>query len=374
MTRRPRVLLVGPFPPTKGGITTFMLNLISSPLASEFDFVPYTTSRPPKKDVIDNYGYSAILRGGIRRLLVGVALTAFRWMRLPATLIGRNIDLVQVHASDYQVFWEGVAYVCMAQLFGRPAVLRLGGHFDHFYESSSSLGRWCIRRALKAPRILIIQSNFVRDFVHRAGREKGVLVLPNWFRDPVEERRRSSYDRPPVCLFVAGTEAVRKGIEDVVGAMSRLDKSGNRTKFHILALTPPLIEQVLGLKLSNVSVLEGPVEHGRVLECMRLCDIFLLPSRGEGFPNSLVEAMATGMPSIVTPVASVPEMVSDGGAITIPMKDTAALVLAIETLAQDADLRWQMGQDAQRTIRSRYTADIVLPSLAAAYRGLLPVR
>jgi hypothetical protein len=58
-------MLVGPMPPTKGGMTTFMLNLMASPLNEEFEFVPYTVSRPPKKDVIANYGYGAILRDGI---------------------------------------------------------------------------------------------------------------------------------------------------------------------------------------------------------------------------------------------------------------------------------------------------------------------
>ena len=55
-------------PPTKGGITTFMLNLIGSYLNEQFKFVPYTTTRPPKRDVIDNWGYGAVLRGGPVRI------------------------------------------------------------------------------------------------------------------------------------------------------------------------------------------------------------------------------------------------------------------------------------------------------------------
>jgi hypothetical protein len=69
---RPRVLLVGPMPPTKGGVTTFMLNLMASPLAAEVMFIPFTTSRPPKQNVTDNWGYGAILRGGPRRILTAM--------------------------------------------------------------------------------------------------------------------------------------------------------------------------------------------------------------------------------------------------------------------------------------------------------------
>jgi hypothetical protein len=55
-------------PLTKGGITTFMLNLMASYLSEQFEFVPYTTTRPPKRDVIDNWGYGAVFRGGLVRV------------------------------------------------------------------------------------------------------------------------------------------------------------------------------------------------------------------------------------------------------------------------------------------------------------------
>ena len=54
---RPKVLMVGPWPPTKGGVTTFMRNVAKSPLKEKYEFIPFTTSRPEKRDVKgDNYG------------------------------------------------------------------------------------------------------------------------------------------------------------------------------------------------------------------------------------------------------------------------------------------------------------------------------
>ena len=83
--------------------------------------------------------------------------------------------------------------------------------------------------------------------------------------------------------------------------------------------------------------------------------MFLLPSHGEGFPNSLVEAMAAGMASVVTPVGAVPEMVADGGALVIPVGDAGALASAIERLAADPEVRRRLGKEAQRAVSARYT-------------------
>ena len=122
---RPGVMLVGPTPPLKGGITTFLLNLMSSPLKTSFEFVSYSISRPQKKNVIDNWGWSSLLKGGLGRLFYGIFLTSYRFFVFPFVLGAQKIDIVQTHGSDYQSFWEAVAYTFVARIFRRPVLLRL---------------------------------------------------------------------------------------------------------------------------------------------------------------------------------------------------------------------------------------------------------
>ena len=64
-------------------------------------------------------------------------------------------------------------------------------------------------------------------------------------------------------------------------------------------------------------------------------------------------------------------MVADGGALVIPVGDAAALRSAIERLAADPELRRRLGEEAQRTIRARYTPSSALPPLSDAYRDML---
>ncbi len=364
----PRILLVGPMPPTKGGVTTFMLNLMASPLAAEVRFIPFTTSRPPKKNVTENWGYRAMLRGGVRRIATGALVTAWHVACFPFAAL--RADLVQIQASDYQVFWEAGLYALMARALRRPVLLRIGGAFDVFWGGASTVERRLIASVLRLPAMVIAQSAFARDVIRRAGRQGEIVLLPNWAHTLPPPPSR--HDDVPTCLFIAGLEAKRKGVEDVLEAAALLHARGVGIRLHIVAAPPALTARVTALGLPGVTA-QGPAAHAAVLEMMQRCAIFLLPSHGEGFPNSLVEAMAAGMACIATSVGAVPEMAEGDGVLTIPVGDAAALADAVTRLAGSVAVRAALGERARSTVAARYTAASALPGLAAAYRRLSSV-
>jgi len=366
-----RILVVGPMPPTKGGVTTFMLNLMASRLNQEFEFIPFTTSRPPKRDVIDNCGYRSVLRGGPWRICIGILITLWHLVTFPIVIIGKRVHLVQIQASDYQVFWEATLYALIARSLGRPVVFRIGGAFDRFYSQSPALIRRWIAAALRLPQCVIAQSHFWVRCIRQAGRDGLLVVVPNWVPEASIVNTSRTPSDSPVFLFIAGTEARRKGIEELLEAVEWLDRDRCPAKFHLVAMTPSLMERINALGLSNIRAMDGPVQHRRVMELRSQADVMLLPSHGEGFPNSLIEAMAAGMASIVTPVGAVPEIVADGGALTIPVGDSKALSAAITLLAGDAELRQRLGREAREAVLARYTEARALPALADAYRSLL---
>ena len=349
-------------PPTKGGVTTFMLNLMASPLAAEVEFIAFTTSRPPKRNVTANWGYRAVLRGGLRRIVHGLLVTLWHLALFPFAL--RRAEMTQIQASDYQVFWEAGLYALIARVMRRPVLFRIGGAFDLFYDGASRVERRLIAAVLRLPTIVIAQSEFGRDVIRAAGRDGRIILLPNWSHLPDALSRRPA---TPTCLFIAGQEAIRKGVAEVFAAAVLLRDAPVR--IHMLAATPSLCAQAAALGLPGLSI-EGPVSHEAVLEAMQRCDIFLLPSHGEGFPNSLIEAMAAGMACIATPAGAVPEIAADGGIMLTPAGDAAALAAVICRLAGSVELRKALGERARDTVARRYTAAAALPELAAAYRGL----
>lgn len=353
-------------PPAQGGVTTFMLNLLASPLADEVALRPFTTSRPSKPDVSDNYGYGAMLKGGWRRVLVGAGVTLWHVLLFPWS--AWRADIVQIQASDYQVFWESAVYAAIARLLRRKVILRIGGAFDVFHANAGRVERRLIAAALQLPNAVLAQSQFATRVLRQAGRRGPVTVLPNWIRTlPPPAVRRG----PPTCLFIAGTEARRKGIAELTDAARRLHAAGCDVRFDLVAVTPSLATAIAAAGLPGVRT-RGYLGNDQILSAMRDADIFLLPSHGEGFPNSLVEAMAAGMACIATPVGAVPEMAQDGAVHLVPVGDAAALADAVAALAASSAMRAALGQRARDRVMRHYTPEAALPALGALYQALAP--
>lgn len=100
-------------------------------------------------------------------------------------------------------------------------------------------------------------------------------------------------------------------------------------------------------------------------------DLFVLPSRLEGLPNALLEAMATGLPALATDLGGCREaVVPDESGLLVPPDDARALEDGLVRLLDDAGLRARLGAAAARTITERFTLEAVAPRYLELYRRL----
>jgi glycosyltransferase involved in cell wall biosynthesis len=107
---------------------------------------------------------------------------------------------------------------------------------------------------------------------------------------------------------------------------------------------------------------------------MRGIDVFVLPSLAEGTPNSVIEAMAHGLPVIATDVGGVPNLLTPGSGILIPPADMTALARAMRSLASDQSLRASMGIAARERYLKHFSPEPVLSTLLNTYRRLVGAR
>lgn len=101
-------------------------------------------------------------------------------------------------------------------------------------------------------------------------------------------------------------------------------------------------------------------------------DVFVLPSRSEGFSNAIIEAMAAALPVVATCVGGNAEAVADGvtGFLVGP-DDPAALAAAITRLLMDPSMGRQMGVAGREVVLKRFTTGAMMEQITNAYKGLL---
>ncbi len=115
-----------------------------------------------------------------------------------------------------------------------------------------------------------------------------------------------------------------------------------------------------------------PGESDEVSELMRALDLFVLPSLREGISNTILEAMATGLPVIATRVGGNPELVEDGktGAL-VPHSDALSMAVAIGSYLDNADKTTAHGEAGRRRVESKFTMNSMVAGYLAVYDSLL---
>ncbi len=112
-----------------------------------------------------------------------------------------------------------------------------------------------------------------------------------------------------------------------------------------------------------------------VLPFYRLFDVVVLPSRGEGLSQALLEAMALGLPVVASRAGGNVEVLRHGeDGLLVPPRDPAAFRGALERLLADPGLRRRLGERARRTARERYSLARTAALTEAAYRLALAQR
>lgn len=103
------------------------------------------------------------------------------------------------------------------------------------------------------------------------------------------------------------------------------------------------------------------------------CDVFCLPStKREGLARAIIEAMAYAVPPVVTNSGGSPELVENGNSgLVVPIKDSAALAVAFETLYRDPALRRRLGDAARQRIATNFTNEETIRQTLRLYEELV---
>ena len=217
---------------------------------------------------------------------------------------------------------------------------------------------WSLSRRLLYPlsHALVVQTGSVTAWARRVVPEKKLWVIGNFVRNLPGRTGQSINHREQIILAI-GRLVEQKGHDLLIRAFARAHAAEAGWRLVILGEGPqrPALEKlVLNLGIRDAVSLPGIVNEPA--ELLSRAGIFVLPSRYEGFPNALLEAMACGCAVIAADCPSGPaEIIHDGvNGLLVPREDVTALSAAMDRLMHDDELRVNLGKQAIE-INSRFS-------------------
>jgi teichuronic acid biosynthesis glycosyltransferase TuaC len=239
---------------------------------------------------------------------------------------------------------------------------------------ASSLYAKVVKRALRNLDVVFYQSS---ELFEKAATLAGVstaqltrekhMVLPRGIPDPpvlprvkVRRQLRKELGVADDELLILGVGRItrEKGIYELIDAISLAAKQNSKIRCFVIGATPAFDETAAVEKhLDQKSHLKRTIsilptcEPTKVWEYLCAADIFVFTSHNEGMPNSLLEAMAMGVPSIAFAIPAVKELEGNtGGLLTVPPFDTNLFAHEILRLAGDPDRRAQIGSKGKSRV------------------------
>lgn len=246
-----------------------------------------------------------------------------------------------------------------------------------------SLWTLLLDRALKnRDDLLIAECDASRDYlVGRLGYApakvrtiRNGVDLAGWPVSKVDRQKRRMELRlgsGDILVGAVGRLDKQKGFSTLIDAMSRLKKTGLRCV--ILGEGPErarLEAQIRRHELETRVWLYG--ERPDIAAWLSAFDIACLPSLWEGLPNSLLEAMALGLPVVASGVDGVPEVVENGKTgLLVPPAAPAALAKALQELADRPERRAALGAAAHAAVMEKFTVRRMMDEYQDAYASVV---
>lgn len=350
-----RLALVGPLPPPAGGMAA-QTRQLAELLRSEGAQVEIVQTNTP---------YWPAWLGSLRGLRAGARLLAYIVRLWRAA--GRA-DLLHVMAnSGWSWHLFAVPAIWIASARRVPVIVNYrGGEAGEFLDRSASGVRKSMRRVTR----LVVPSGFLDQIFRKHGMP--ATVVPNIvdtarFRPDIA----GGVHAPPDIVVARNLEPIYDNAT-ALRAFALLRTQHPQASLAIAGTGPQ--EGELRSLAAELGIAEhvrftGRLDRDAMAKLLRLSRIALNPSRVDNMPNSVLEALASGVPVVSTRVGGVPFIVEDGAtALLVPAGDAAAMASALDRLLTDDALASRLAMRGLAEVQ-RYTWASVRPLWLAEYQA-----
>ena len=304
----------------------------------------------------------------------------------------REWDVVHIT----HMYLDAVAAILTRRGHGLPIVVRpaCAGHFGDLarlarfrawplYPGPGEVGLRVLIRTIARADAFIANSQELCEELQATGFPPGRVVrIPNgvdltrFCPDPdarsATARRRLGLPAGPLLVF-AGRLDPQKGLHTLLGAMHSPVLAAAGVRLLLLGDGPQRAELAQAVQhggLAGRVQFQGVVED--VAPYLRAGDIFAFPTLGEGMPNALLEAMASGLPCVASAIGGCRDVITnDETGLLVPAGDASAFQGALERLVKSSAMRERLGGAARQDAVSRFGLERMVDRYEACYRAVM---
>ncbi|MCA9422358.1 MAG: glycosyltransferase family 4 protein [Nitrospira sp.] len=352
-----RIVFISPGPDSEGGISMVVENIRHSSFWA--------------KNQCIHFGTSCESISTFRK----VSFTLGRLAKYCILLIKIRPTLVSIHTSSGSSFYRKSLFAIFARLFNIPIVFHIHPtHFYDFFENGGYFRRTYIKYILGQSVGLVFLTQQMVDEFQRELPTHAIYALPN----PVDVSKYQRFGRPPMKgnfrLLFLGWIVESKGVFDIVDIIGKVVECYPSVEFIFAGpkQTERLRDLIIERGLVNHTQVLGWVQGDAKLQLLANSRLLLLPTYTEGIPNVLLEAMASGLPSITTPVGGIPSVFeqSTNGYYVSPGDQVQLEDMILKLLGDDEECE-RLSQATQVKAWS-YDVEKVGEELEKIYAELLP--
>ena len=345
---------------------------ITDRLSNDFEFDLVTAKLHQDLPRVEKIGAITVYRVGFGKMTIDKLLLPFLGLIQAWRLQNRRkyfcLWAVMVSYSS----GAGYLFNIVRALSGQtriPIILNLqeGDSEDHLKYRWGGLIALSWKLAMRQTDFLTALSNFLLNRAKKNGYTGPSLLVPNGadievfsrkINSSVKEKLKEEFGKKADDVFlVTVSRLVRKNAtDDIISALPHLAKNVSLIVIGNGVESFRLQKQAHDLGVESRVKFLGFVSHEDIPKYLSICDIFIRPSRSEGFGNSFIEAMASGLPVIATPVGGIPDFLDDKitGVFCSP-DNPHSIVQSVKLILDDNVLRRNIIRGAYHRVTERYT-------------------
>lgn len=274
----------------------------------------------------------------------------------------------------------GLAALEASRCLQVPNLVSIQGGDGHWVGLCCDTHRDAMQAVLRhAGAVLIGSPSFAREVNHNHGVPLDRFTIIPGATDSERFRPRSDREigdlgEPPRFVYHGRVDA-RKGLLELIDAMGGVHECRPDAKLVISGIGPD-VDQVkryaTAAGLSQVIEFLGYTDYTAAPSVYHRGDIFVSPTYSEGFSNTILEAMASGLPVISTDTIGVVDCIEHGrNGLLVPIKSVAPLTEAMLRLLGDARVRRSIALQALRDVQQKYSWPVIARLIASNYEKLV---